>query len=65
MTADETGFDGVDSSISLICNVLSDVQIGCDADAYICTKDSKNSNFYLTLKASLAFQNSEDENEEI
>ena len=55
MTAEETGFDGVDTSLSLICNVLSDVQLGCDVDAYICTKDSKNSNYYLILKASLAF----------
>ena len=55
MTADETGFDGVDSSISLICNVLSDVQLGCDADVYISTKDSKKNNYYMILKASLAF----------
>ena len=55
MLPEETGMDGFDTSLSFVCNVLSDVQVGCDADAYICTKDSAQSNYYLTIKASLAF----------
>ena len=54
---EETKFDGVDASVNLICNVFSDLQIGCDLGAFIgIDKDVKDlSNYSATLKASLAF----------
>lgn len=47
-------FAGVDSTLSILYNVLSDVQIGCDVMAFT-GKDSDNNKFSITAKASLAF----------
>ena len=58
---DKTTFDGIDTSANLICNIFSDLQVGCDLGAFVAidsdVKDEiKKSNvYYATLKASLAF----------
>ena len=60
---DETKFHGVDVTASLICNVFSDLQVGCDLGAFVAVdkdvkeaiKASKSNVYYATLKASLAF----------
>ncbi len=59
----ETKFHGVDVTASLICNVFSDLQVGCDLGAFVAVdkdvkdaiKASKSNVYYATLKASLAF----------
>ena len=51
----ETELNGFDTSLSLIGNILSDVQLGLDAGAFISVKDENQNNYYMTLKASLAF----------
>ena len=56
--ANETKFHGIDAAASLICNVFSDLQIGCDFTAFIGLNDDnvkKASNYSATVKASLAF----------
>ena len=55
MPEEEVDLDGFDTSLNIVFNVLSDVQIGCDAGAYICTEAKEKSNYYGTIKASLAF----------
>ena len=55
MPEKEVDLDGFDTSLNFVCNVLSDVQLGFDAGAYICTEAKEKSNYYGTLKASLAF----------
>ena len=55
MPEEEVDLDGFDTSLNIVYNVLSDVQIGCDAGAYICTEAKEKSNYYGTIKASLAF----------
>ena len=60
---DETKFHGVDVTASLICNVFSDLQVGCDLGAFVAVdkdvknaiKASKSNVYYAILKASLAF----------
>lgn len=60
---DETKFHGVDVTASLICNIFSDLQVGCDLGAFVAVdevvkeliKDNKSNVYYATLKASLAF----------
>lgn len=47
--------DGFDTSVSLLFNILSDVQMGVDGGAYICLENKESSNYFLTIKASLAF----------
>lgn len=54
MPQDEMEFTGVDSTLSVIYNVLSDVQIGCDVMAFT-GKESDYNNFSFTAKATLAF----------
>ena len=57
MPKEEANLYGFDTTVSLVYNVFSDVKIGCDICAFICTQESmkKNSNYQATLKASLAF----------
>ena len=55
MPEEDVSLDGFDTSVNLVCNVLSDVQLGCDLGAYICTEAKEKSNYYGTIKASLAF----------
>lgn len=55
MPADEAKLNGFNTAASLKYNVFSDLQIGCDIGAYICTEQKKLSNYTATLKASLAF----------
>lgn len=62
-SSDEMKFHGVDVTASMICNVFSDLQIGCDLGAFIAVdkvvkdtiKENKSNVYYATLKASLAF----------
>ncbi len=55
MPSDQFSFNGFDTTVNLIYNLFSDVQLGCDIAAYICTERKENSRFYTTIKASLAF----------
>lgn len=55
MMEDETVLDGFDTTINVLYNIFSDLQIGLDAGAYICKENSEFTNFYATLKAVLAF----------
>ena len=55
MPEDEIKLDGFDTSVNLVYNLFSDVQLGCNIGAYICTETKENSNYSATLKASLAF----------
>lgn len=56
MGASDAKFHGIDIAGSAVCNVLSDVQIGCDVAVFIGLDTFKqNSNYSATLKASLAF----------
>lgn len=55
MPEEDLSLDGFDTSLNVVYNLLSDVQIGCDAGAYICTEAKEKSNYYGTIKASLAF----------
>ena len=52
---DETiKFDGFDTSINLIYNLFSDLQISCDLGAYICTENQSFSNYTASIKARFA-----------
>lgn len=55
MPKDEVKLDGFDTGVNILYNLFSDVQIGCDIGAYICTENKERSNYSATLKASLAF----------
>lgn len=55
MPADEANLDGFDTSVNVTYKLFSDVVIGCDIGAYICTEVEEKSNYYATVKASLAF----------
>ena len=55
MPKDEAKLNGFDTSINVVYNVFSDLQIGCDAGAYICKEVKELSNYYATLNAKLAF----------
>ncbi len=55
MPENEVKLEGFDSSLNLIYNLFSDVQIGCDLGAYICTETKESSFYFATLKASLSF----------
>ena len=55
MPENEAKLDGFDTTINLVYNVLSDVQFGLDAGAYICKESKELTNFYATAKAALAF----------
>ena len=55
MLNDETKLDGFDTSASLVYNVFSDLKLGLDGGAYICKETKELSNYYATIKASLAF----------
>lgn len=55
MPKDEAKLDGFDTSVNVIYNAFSDLQLGCDIGAYICKETKTNSNYYATVKASLAF----------
>ncbi len=55
MPKDEAKLDGFDTSVNFIYNAFSDLQLGCDIGAYICKETKTNSNYYATVKASLAF----------
>lgn len=48
-------FQGIDTEVNLVYNLFSDVQIGCDVDAFICTAQKESSKYTATIKASLAF----------
>ncbi len=52
---DEVKLDGFDTSVNVIYNLFSDVQLGCNIGAYICTEEKEKSNYSATIKASLAF----------
>ncbi len=51
----EGKLDGFDTSINVLYNLFSDLQIGCDLGFYICNEDKTRNNFAATLRASLAF----------
>ncbi len=53
--SEKAELNGFDTSVNLVYNVLSDVQLGFDLGAYLCTKEKTGSNYYAAFKASLAF----------
>ena len=61
--SDELKFHGADITASLICNVFSDLQVGCDLGAFVAVdevvkntiKNNKSNVYYATIRASLAF----------
>ena len=55
MPEDDAKLDGFDTTINVIYNLYSDLQLGCDIGAYICKEEKELSNYYATIKASLAF----------
>lgn len=55
MPKDEAKFNGFDTALSLAYKVFSDLLVGCDAGAYICTETKELSNYFATIKASLSF----------
>lgn len=55
MPEKEAKLDGFDTGINILYNLFSDLQVGCDLSAYICTEEKARSNYSATLKASLAF----------
>lgn len=55
MPKDEAKLNGFDTSVNVLYNLFSDLQVGCDIGAYICTEEKKLSNYSATIKASLAF----------
>lgn len=55
MPADKASFDGFDTAATVTYKLLSDVAIGCDIGAYISIANKPASNYYATIKASLAF----------
>ncbi len=55
MPADQIAFNGLDTSVNVLYNLFSDVQLGLDIGAYICIESKDLSNYFATLKASLAF----------
>ena len=55
MPEDQAALDGFDTAINVFYNLFSDLQLGLDAGAYICTETSELTNFYAALKAVLAF----------
>ena len=55
MSEDETKFDGLDTSATITYKLFSDVLLGCDIGAYNCFDPKENTQYYATIKASLAF----------
>lgn len=55
MPETEAKLNGFDTSVNVVYNVFSDLQIGCDIGAYICTEEKAFSNYSATIRASLAF----------
>ena len=55
MPEKEAKLDGFDTSLNLVYNIFSDLQVGLDAGAYICKESKALSNYYATVKAVLAF----------
>lgn len=54
MTVDSIEYIGIDSSVTVLYNIFSDLQIGCDVAALVC-KESFLNNFSVTAKATIAF----------
>lgn len=54
MPETQVDFVGVDSAVTVLYNVFSDVQIGCDLMAFV-GKDSAANKYSVTAKATLAF----------
>ena len=55
MPENEAKFDGFDTVASVTYKLFSDVKLGFDAGAYICTETKELSNYFAAIKASLAF----------
>ena len=55
MPDDEAKLEGFDTTVNVIYNLFSDVQLGLDAGAYICKETKDFTNYYATVKALLAF----------
>ena len=55
MPVDKIAFNGLDTSVNVLYNLFSDVQIGLDIGAYVCIESKDLSSYFATLKASLAF----------
>lgn len=55
MPADKLAFNGLDTTVNVLYNLFSDVQLGLDIGAYVCIESKELSNYFATLKASLAF----------
>ena len=54
---ESTKFHGLDAGASLVCNVFSDLQVGCDLTAFVGIDEEvkEYSNYSATIKASFAF----------
>lgn len=55
MPADKTEFRGSDTTLSFVCNVLSDLQVGTTFIAYADFVDAANSNYSVALNVALSF----------
>ena len=55
MPEDEAKLDGFDTTVNVIYNLFSDLQLGCDAGVYICKEDKDFTSYFATIKAKLAF----------
>ena len=55
MPEKQMSFRGFDTTINFVCNIFSDLQVGCDITAYIDIKEASSSNYTAAVKASLSF----------
>ncbi len=55
MPDDDITLHGFDTSVNIVYNLLSDVQLGIDIGAYYCKEVKERSYYYANLKASLLF----------
>ena len=51
----QMSFRGFDTTINFVCNIFSDLQVGCDITAYMDIIEASSSNYTAALKASLSF----------
>ena len=51
----ELSLNGFDTTLSFVCNVLSDLQVGCSVIGYADINNAANSNYSFALNVSLAF----------
>ena len=52
---EKANLDGFDTTVNLLYNIFSDLQIGCDLGGYYCKENKEKSTLYAAVKAVLAF----------